>query len=152
MTTDFDERLKAMKARYLENFPQDEAAQEAKIRAFKALSQPEKEAKIQETLQLLSEKKQLLMDKGAQTTEAAEKAELAEHIEALVEKIHHFEEKLAIIRSNESDSVKKERLKRQLAQLELKRCKSQLDKKNCNKIEQKIAHKKEIFKKIFSTP
>jgi len=161
MKEDFEARLKAMHARFLENFPQDEASKEEQIAAFKAMSTEEKEAKITETLTLLTDKKALLREKLSALTEAAstdndmadKKRELTEHLEQLDKKIAVFEQKLLTVQSadNSADDAKKEKFKRQLALLELKRCKSLLSKSgSCEKIDEKIAHKKEQFRKTFS--
>lgn len=43
---------------------------------------------------------------------------------------------------------KKERLRRQLAELEVKRCRATLDKKSAQKVDEKLAIKKALFKKL----
>lgn len=42
----------------------------------------------------------------------------------------------------------KERLRRQVAELEVKRCRATLDKKSAQKVDEKLAIKKALFKKL----
>ncbi|MDR0199965.1 MAG: hypothetical protein LBI43_05240 [Streptococcaceae bacterium] len=153
MGQDFNERLKVMREKYLENFPQDEAEQQAQLEAFKKMTTAEKLERIQSSLDILVEKKSLFKEKyHALKAEGKldEAEETMSHIQMIADKIMHLEEKMAWIRSGETDPAKKERLKRQLAALELKRCKAQLDKKHCGKIDEKIAAKKEAFIKAYT--
>ncbi|WP_054639473.1 hypothetical protein [Lactococcus fujiensis] len=59
-----------------------------------------------------------------------------------------FEHKLEFIRSGETDDQRKEKLKRQLLDLELKRSKLKLIQKDTAKIDIKIKQKLEIYKKL----
>jgi hypothetical protein len=150
MQEDFEQRLRALRERYLENFPQDEIAQREQLEAFKSMTAREKEAKLEEALQLLHEKKALLTEKLEKITDVAQKTELEAHMTQLNVKIQHFEDKLILIQSGESDVARKERLKRQLTNLELKRCKFVLSGvQDQSKIDEKIAHKIEQYRKSF---
>ncbi|MDR0297809.1 MAG: hypothetical protein LBI11_04065 [Streptococcaceae bacterium] len=151
MEKDFNARLAAMRARYLENFPEDAAAQQAQMDAFKKMSAEEKVARIGEALALLADKKALLKEKfQAYKTAGKDTHEIEEHLALVAEKMQHLEEKLAWSRSDAADPVRKERLKRQLTTLEIKRCKAQLEQKKCGKIDEKIAAKRSAFHRAFS--
>ncbi|MDR0300506.1 MAG: hypothetical protein LBI13_10600 [Streptococcaceae bacterium] len=149
MTEDFDKKLEALRKRFIENFPQNDLDKESEIAAFLALPLEEKLKKVATKLEILDEKESLLKEKLSITASEAEKSEIAEHLKAIAAKQDLLKTKLELLKSSGTDTVKKEKLKRQLTQLEIKRCKSRLEKKDCHKIDAKIAHKKEIFKKVF---
>lgn len=150
---DFEERLQGLKKRFLENseIPSDSKKQDAG-EYFMSLSNEEKEKKVTEFLDLMTQKQALIGEQleklKAENAEPAKIEELEEHLDAIEAKRLHAEQKLRFIQSGEIDPAKKEKLKRQLAELEIKRCKATLAKKNCSKLDNKIAEKKELFKKL----
>lgn len=150
MKKDFEQQLKEMRERFVENLLDDSTKKE-QIETFRSLTTQEKEAKVKATLAFLAEKKAFLSNKLL-TVDTDEKLELKHHIEAINKKIELFERKLMHIQLGAIDASKKEKFKRQLAALELKRYKLLLAKKTeeCIKIDEKIAHKKEQFKRNFN--
>ena len=91
---------------------------------------------------------QKLKDFHQQDASYEQISKLKHQIEALKYKQSLLQQRLEYVDSGESDFTKKEKLKRQLTELELKRCRALLGKKSCIKIDQKINQKKELFKKI----
>ncbi|GFH41020.1 hypothetical protein [Pseudolactococcus insecticola] len=67
-----------------------------------------------------------------------DKSELSAHMVAKLSFLDHF-------RSRENQ---KARLRRQLSELEIKRCRATLDRKSSQKFEQKLAMKKALFKRL----
>ena len=150
---DFEERLQGLKKRFLENseIPSDSSKKDAG-EYFMSLSQDEKEKKVTEFLDIMTQKQALISEQieklKAENVDSKKIEELEEHLDAIEAKRLHAEQKLKLIQSGDIDPAKKEKLKRQLAELEIKRCKATLANKNCSKLDSKIAEKKELFKKL----
>ena len=58
--------------------------------------------------------------------------------------------KLSFLDRFRSRDNQKARLRRQLSELEIKRCRATLDKKSAQKFDQKLAMKKALFKKLLA--
>ncbi|RZI49767.1 hypothetical protein [Lactococcus kimchii] len=149
----FEDKLKNLRELYLDkrsSVANDEKSKE--MDAFMALTDEEKVKKIRLHLKQIVEKLTLLDNKLTQARAAkADKTELAEikaYIDAVKTKKLILEQKLKYIETGEFDATRKEKIKRQLADLELKRCKALLGKKDCSKIEEKIALKKDSIKRL----
>ncbi|MCL2676865.1 MAG: hypothetical protein FWF14_03230 [Streptococcaceae bacterium] len=141
-----EEQLNHLRDRYLAK-NNDNVTSEEHIHAH--MTSDEKVKRINEMFDLMNEKETLIKERLTQLQEndKDQKEDLKHHLEAISEKRALLEQKLEYIQEGEFDTAKKERLKRQLAELELKRCKLMLNKKDCSKIAQKIAQKKELFTK-----
>ena len=149
---EFEQKLKALRSQYLNKQADDRDNNNEKSEIFTPLSTEEKRKKLLDNLHLLDEKLALL---SSQLVELRENkaptdkiSELKQNIETLKFKHKLIEQKLEYVENGEADLLKKEKLKRQLTDLELKRCKALLSERDCSKIEQKIALKKEMLKKI----
>ena len=151
MEKNFEQQLKEMRERFVENLLEDDLVSKNQIETFRSLTAQEKEAKVKATLAFLGEKKAIL-SKKLLTADSHEKTSLKHHIEAINKKTELFNQKLLYIQMGKVDAAKKEKFKRQLAALELKRYKLLLAQKeeDCARIDKKIIHKKERFKKDFS--
>ncbi|GAB2026941.1 hypothetical protein [Lactovum odontotermitis] len=155
MTENFEATLQALRERFIENFPQDEA-ENTQLAVFSALSADEKLEKVSSALDSLDKEissltekmAALSSDKASDDKIAGEIAEIQQQLKALNFKHEVLEHRIELMKNGELPA-KRDKMKRQLTQLEIKRCKNLLDKKSCRKIDAKIAHKKEIFKKVF---
>ncbi|HAP16007.1 MAG TPA: hypothetical protein DCR07_07915, partial [Lactococcus sp.] len=132
---DFEQMLKDLRQQYLEKQSDTERATVSdKGEIFTPVSQEEKRNKVLEALHLLEEKKLFLSNKlddlRQQAASYEQISKLKHQIEALKHKQALLKQKLEYIDSGESDFVKKEKLKRQLTELELKRCRAILSKKS----------------------
>ena len=150
---DFEQMLRDLREQYLEKEEiTEETSDSEKSEIYTPVSQEEKRHKILESLHLLEEKKlflsQKLKDFHQQDACYEQISKLKHQIEAIKYKQSLFQQRLEYIDSGESDFTKKEKLKRQLTELEIKRCRALLSKKSCAKIDQKINQKKDLFKKI----
>lgn len=74
----------------------------------------------------------------AKNASADDISELKYYIDAVKNKKLILEQKLELIKNGEFDAARKERVKRQLTDLELKRCKALLGKKDCSKSMKKL--------------
>ena len=144
----FDEKLKELRKLYDENHPITPAEGDV----FTPLSLVEKEQYVLHEIQeCLSELTHLVS-----TLELAiDQSESKERISGLKDKISNLErrksileQKLEFIRSGETDDQRKEKLKRQLLELELKRCKLKFADKDHAKVDQKINQKLDSYKKL----
>lgn len=157
MTENFEATLQALRERFIGNFPQDEA-EDSQLAVFSALSADEKLEKVSSALDSLDKEISSLTEKMAALHSSSNKvsddkiageiAEIQQQLKALNFKHEVLEHRIELMKNGELPA-KRDKMKRQLTQLEIKRCKNLLDKKNCRKIDAKIAHKKEIFKKVF---
>lgn len=150
---DIEERLKTLRELYLDKRPENDdskAVQEFSI--FTALTTEEKEKKILSQLDLISKKlldlDEKLEELRSKKSSPSEISELKYYIDAVKNKKMILEQKLEFIQTGESDLARKDKIKRQLTELEIKRCKALLTKKDCSKIEEKIALKKELIKRL----
>ncbi len=145
---DFDEKLKELRELYFEKHPVINPDENL----FTPLSLVEKEQKILEYLQVcMSDSAQLTAKIEALTDQNAPIEEINALKDKLINLEEHkdiFEHKLEFIRSGETDDQRKEKLKRQLLDLELKRSKLKLIQKDTAKIDIKIKQKLEIYKKL----
>jgi hypothetical protein len=148
-----EERLKNLRELYLDkrhDSPSDSTIKE--LEGFTSLTLDEKEQKLLKHLHFLAEKLtslndqlELLREKNANRNEITE---LLQYISAVKTKKNLLEQKLEFLQSGESLAARKERVKRQLTDLELKRCRAILSKKDCAKIDEKIASKKESIRRL----
>lgn len=144
---DIEQRLQALRSRFMKNFPQDENDLTEQVNAFVKMSDQQREDKISDLMNILSEKKALLNEKYTLSADEKEKRELKENIELITERIEQMRSELSSIRLGKHDDAKIEKIKRQLISLELKRSKTILGGKDCSRIDQKIAEKKAEFLK-----
>jgi ribosomal protein L20 len=154
MPENFDNKLQALRERFIDNFPQSEEDKETQIAAFSALTLEEKLEKVSKALELLDQKETLLKEEIASLNadnkeNSAQYSELSDQLHNIPIKREVLKHKQELLKNGELEPAKREKMKRQLTQLEIKRCKNTLDNKDCSKIEARIAHKKEIFKKVF---
>ena len=136
----FEDKLNKLREMYINKRPEESEKLDdsKKFEAFMALSDEEKEEKLNAKLELLTDKLVTL----------DEKLELKYYIDAVKNKKLILEQKLELIKNGEFDAARKERVKRQLTDLELKRCKALLGKKDCSKINEKIALKKKAINRL----
>ena len=148
-----EEKLKNLRELYLEKRSDKESDQKVQeFDTFTTLNTEEKEHKLLHQLELINQKlSQLNVRLTSLKAEKASKTELSElkyYIDNVKTKKVILEQKLEFIQSGELDATRKEKVKRQLTELELKRCKALLNKKDCSKIDEKIALKKEAIKRL----
>ncbi|MFC4651374.1 hypothetical protein ACFO26_00430 [Lactococcus nasutitermitis] len=142
---DFKEQLKKMRELYLENHPIDKGENEV----FTPLSIEEKEKKLLDALEHLTSKIAYIKNEIAKNDSSSKSLDdLKEQLEIFENKRVLFEQKLDFIKNGDYDDARREKLKRQLTELELKRCKLKLSQKDCSKVNQKIKQKSELFKKL----
>ena len=149
----FEEKLKNLRELYLDKRPEKSAEEQAQaLEAYTKLTDEEKATKLRHQLEKLSEKLVKLDEKlGELRAEKASKADISElkyYIDAVKNKKMILEQKLELIEGGEFDAARREKVKRQLTDLELKRCRALLSKKDCSKIDEKIALKKEAMKRL----
>ena len=150
----FEDKLKNLRELYIDKRPEvsQKLDDSKKFEAFMALSDEEKEEKLHAKLEMLTDKLSKLDEKlgNALANEASANdiSELKYYIDAVKNKKLILEQKLELIKNGEFDIARKERVKRQLTDLELKRCKALLGKKDCSKINEKIALKKKAINRL----
>ena len=129
----FEDKLNKLREMYINKRPEESEKLDdsKKFEAFMALSDEEK-----------------LGDLLAKNASADDISELKYYIDAVKNKKLILEQKLELIKNGEFDAARKERVKRQLTDLELKRCKALLGKKDCSKINEKIALKKKAINRL----
>ncbi|MCL2113675.1 MAG: hypothetical protein FWH31_06935 [Streptococcaceae bacterium] len=149
---DIEEKLKTLRELYLDKRSEnDDDESTPELDAFTSLTTEEKENKLLSHIDMISKKLIHLDEKlGQLRSKKASKTEISElkyYIDVVKNKKSILEQKLDYIQSGEFDAARKDKIKRQLTELELKRCKALLTKKDYSKIEEKIAAKKEQIKK-----
>ena len=150
----FEDKLNKLREMYINKRPEESEKLDdsKKFEAFMALSDEEKEEKLNAKLELLTDKlvtlDEKLGDLLAKNASADDISELKYYIDAVKNKKLILEQKLELIKNGEFDAARKERVKRQLTALELKRCKALLGKKDCSKINEKIALKKKAINRL----
>ena len=146
----FEDKLNKLREMYINKRPEESEKLDdsKKFEAFMALSDEEKEEKLNAKLELLTDKLVTLDEKLGDLLAADDISELKYYIDAVKNKKLILEQKLELIKNGEFDAARKERVKRQLTDLELKRCKALLGKKDCSKINEKIALKKKAINRL----
>lgn len=145
----FEDKLKNLRELYIDKRPEvsQKLEDSKKFEAFMALSDEEKEEKLHAKLEMLTDKL-IKLDEKLGNALANDISELKYYIDAVKNKKLILEQKLELIKNGEFDIARKERVKRQLTDLELKRCKALLGKKDCSKINEKIALKKKAINRL----
>ena len=143
----FEDKLNKLREMYINKRPEESEKLDdsKKFEAFMALSDEEKEEKLNAKLELLTDKLVTLDEKLG---DLLAKNASADDISEVKNKKLILEQKLELIKNGEFDAARKERVKRQLTDLELKRCKALLGKKDCSKINEKIALKKKAINRL----
>lgn len=145
-TTNFEKKLQKLRELYLENHPIDEAEDDV----FTPFSQLEKEQRIIASLDECCEKAETLANEITQQEKKDSPSididELKNQLETLQNRKLLLDQKLESLRKGETEIQRRERIKRQLLDLELKRAKLLLGQKDCSKIDQKIKQKAKLFK------
>ncbi|MQW22849.1 MULTISPECIES: hypothetical protein [unclassified Lactococcus] len=145
---DFDEKLTELRALYFEKHPIDPNESEV----FTPLSLEEKEQKTLNSLQdCVADIAHLSADiDSLKSQDAPEEsiAALETRLRELEDRKLILEQKLEFILSGETDDQKKEKLKRQILELEVKRSKLKMAQKDCSKIDLKIKQRLDIYKKL----
>ncbi|WP_374286760.1 hypothetical protein [Lactococcus sp.] len=145
---DFDEKLTALRALYFEKHPIDPNESEV----FTPLSLEEKEQKTLNSLQdCVADIAHLSTDiDSLKSQDAPEESIVAleTRLRELEDRKLILEQKLEFILSGETDDQKKEKLKRQILELEVKRSKLKMAQKDCSKIDLKIKQRLDIYKKL----
>ena len=157
----FEDKLNKLREMYINKRPEEsENLDEGKVmnniiipdQNDIILPDEEKEEKLNAKLELLTDKlvtlDEKLEDLLANDASADDISELKYYIDAVKNKKLILEQKLELIKNGEFDAARKERVKRQLTDLELKRCKALLGKKDCSKINEKIALKKKAINRL----
>ncbi|GBG96046.1 hypothetical protein [Lactococcus termiticola] len=148
----FQDKLNQLKARYLENVGGEKnlTDKEAAAEYYANLSADEKEQKLIDFLDIYKQKEAIVKENitalKAEDGDAKRIDQLEEFLDGIQTKMMHAEQKLEVLHSG--DPANKEKLKRQLAALELKRCKALIAHKDCGKIDEKISQTKALFKKV----
>lgn len=145
MEKDIEKRLEALRSRFIKKYPQEDENIDTQVANFVNMSDQQREEKIVDLMALLSKKRALFKEKYILSADEKEKIELKEDIKVISDKLEQMESNLSLVRSGEFDATKIDKMKRQLINLELKRCKASLDGKDCSRIDQKIAEKKAQF-------
>ncbi|MGM9885711.1 MAG: hypothetical protein ACI31W_00435 [Lactococcus sp.] len=145
---DFDEKLTELRALYFEKHPIDPNESEV----FTPLSLEEKEQKTLNSLQdCVADIAHLSADIDSLKNQGAPEesiAALETRLRELEDRKLILEQKLEFILSGETDDQKKEKLKRQILELEVKRSKLKMAQKDCSKIDLKIKQRLDIYKKL----
>lgn len=142
---DCEQKLKELRERYSEGTREDKSEKDI----FTPLSSQEKEQKISQILQDclsgITQVQNEITENKENPTKNQE--DLENKLDLLQDKKALLEQKLDYIRSGEDDDQRKERLKRTLLDLELKRSKLKFADKDCSKIDEKIKQKLSLLKK-----
>ncbi|EKF52169.1 hypothetical protein [Lactococcus garvieae] len=140
----FEERLKQLRKTYLEGGNEDKESQE--INAFMSLSKEDKIKKIEEHLSEINRKKEILESTLQDETSNISREDLEHNLEALGAKKQLMLQKLEYVKKDEFNGAKREKIKRQLAELEFKRCRLRMNNKDCSKLDKKIQEKQRRFR------
>lgn len=144
--TDLEEKLQKLRSLYLENH----STNPVEDHLFTPLSREEKEQRILEKLKECTKDTDKMVKKIKEFSEenenSSEVADLKNYLETLRNRKIHLDQKLTSLQNDDFDIQRRERVKRQLLDLELKRAKLLLGRKDCSKIEQKIKQKAQTFK------
>ncbi len=140
----FEERLKQLRKTYLEGGNEDKESQE--INAFMNLSKEDKIKKIEEHLSEINRKKEILESTLQDETSDISREDLEHNLEALGAKKQLMLQKLEYVKKDEFNGAKREKIKRQLAELEFKRCRLRMNNKDCSKLDKKIQEKQRRFR------
>jgi predicted GNAT family acetyltransferase len=140
----FEERLKQLRKTYLEGGNEDKESQE--INAFMSLSKEDKIKKIEEHLSEINRKKEILESTLQDKTSDISREDLEHNLEALGAKKQLMLQKLEYVKKDEFNGAKREKIKRQLAELEFKRCRLRMNNKDCSKLDKKIQEKQRRFR------
>lgn len=140
----FEERLKQLRKTYLEGGNEDKDSQE--INAFMSLSKEDKIKKIEEHLSEINRKKEILESTLQDETSNISREDLEHNLEALGAKKQLMLQKLEYVKKDEFNGAKREKIKRQLAELEFKRCRLRMNNKDCSKLDKKIQEKQRRFR------
>ncbi|WP_081167832.1 hypothetical protein [Lactococcus garvieae] len=140
----FEERLKQLRKTYLEGGNEDKESQE--INAFMSLSKEDKIKKIEEHLSEINRKKEILESTLQDETSDISREDLEHNLEALGAKKQLMLQKLEYVKKDEFNGAKREKIKRQLAELEFKRCRLRMNNKDCSKLDKKIQEKQRRFR------
>jgi hypothetical protein len=140
----FEERLKQLRKTYLEGGNEDKESQE--INAFMSLSKEDKIKKIEEHLSEINRKKEILESTLQAETSDISREDLEHNLEALGAKKQLMLQKLEYVKKDEFNGAKREKIKRQLAELEFKRCRLRMNNKDCSKLDKKIQEKQRRFR------
>lgn len=146
----FEERLKQLRKIYLENEVKDKKLQE--INAFMNSSKEDENKKIKARLaEIDSETYRLENALQNPLNNTVERENLKHNLEALKDKRKLMLRKLELIQKDECNEAKRERIKRQLAELEFKRCRLRLNNKDYSKLDKKIQEKQRQYRKDFTS-
>lgn len=141
MNQDCEQKLSELRRRFAEKERQDACDSDV----FTPLSLSDKQQKLQQLIEDCEIKIELLHKQEASQPE--NQAKIQQSLDLLQEKKDLLLEKLDFINSGETDDARREKLKRTLLDLELKRAKLKFADKDCSKIDEKIRQKLAMFKK-----
>ena len=94
----------------------------------------------------IENKKEALESTLSNQTDALSRENIQHHLEALADKKELMLQKLEYVKKDEFSAAKRERIKRQLAELEFKRCRLRMNNKDCSKLDKKIQEKQRRFR------
>ena len=140
MNQDCEQKLAQLRQRFAEK---ERAASETDV--FTPLSKADKQQKVADLIKDCQLKIELLHKQ--ETTQPENRDTIAKSIALLQEKEALLREKMDFINSGETDDARREKLKRTLLELELKRAKLRFADKDCSKIDEKIRQKLALFTK-----